>query len=235
MKSSVFRFKQFEVYQDRTAMKIGTDGVLLGAWAAADNPFRILDVGTGTGLIALMLAQRYPEALIEAVEIEAGAAEQAHYNFQISPWKDRLHLVQTDFKDFQTDYRYDLIVSNPPFFDGKYLSDDSNRNWARHNQKLSLEVLLQKSKSLLTEHGSLHLILPVQKEKELYEIAETTGFFLRQITYVKGRHDLPVKRFLVQMVQKPSEIQTNLLAIEIARHRYTKEYVFLTRDFYLKM
>jgi len=235
MSSSVFRFKQFEVHQDRTAMKIGTDGVLLGAWAKTAHPRRILDVGTGTGIIALMLAQRYPQGLIDALEIEANAAEQARYNFQLSPWHERLQLIQTDFNKFQTSDRYDLIVSNPPYFDENYLSNDAGRNLARHNSHLRLENLLKKSKNLLNPQGSIQLILPVQKEYELKQITGNINMYLKKITYVKGRKELPAKRILVQITNIPYLTQNHILVIEKARHQYTAEYITLTRDFYLKM
>ena len=235
MKSNPFRFKQFEIHQDRTAMKIGTDGVLLGAWAEASHPRRILDVGTGTGVIALMSAQRFPQALIEAVEIEAEAAEQARYNFQISPWKERLHLIHTDFKDFQSSHRYDLIVSNPPYFDEDYLSADAKRNLARHTRSLSLWDLIEKAEKYLSPQGSIVLILPVQKESELRDILHQQALYINRLTYVKGTYKSPVKRILLQISSVKTNFEPQELVIEEARHRYTAEYIALTKDFYLKM
>ena len=235
MKSSVFRFKQFIVHQDQTAMKIGTDGVLLGAWAGAENPRRILDIGTGTGLIALMLAHRFPQADIDAVEIEAGAVQQARQNFRISPWKERLQVFHTDFKDFQTPNRYDLIVSNPPYFDEDYLSNDKARNLARHTDSLRLASLLDKAQNLLNENGSIQLILPIQKQEELCLLLRDRSLFLHQITFVKGRAEKPPKRILVKISTKPATSSQNSLVIEKSRHHYTPEYIELTKDFYLKM
>jgi len=235
MKSPVFRFKQFEIRQDLTAMKVGTDGVLLGAWAEVDNPRRILDIGTGTGLIALMLAQRFPTAQIDALEVETAAAEQALNNFEISPWKNRLHLIHSDFNEFQTENRYDLIVSNPPYFDEDYLSTDAGRNLARHSHSLRLKDLLLKSKKILSKQGSIQLILPVQKERNLQQILRNNQLYINKITYVKGRKDLSAKRVLLSISAYPVKTRTGSLTIEKARHEYTPEYIALTRDFYLKM
>ncbi len=232
---SKFRFKQFDVYQDEAAMKVGTDGVLLGAWSQFTSVQTILDIGTGTGLIALMAAQKNKDAKIFAVELDPAAARQAGYNFEIAPWKDRLHIVEGDFKTFSPGILFDVIVSNPPFFDEQVSSATVQRNVARHTTSLNLYDLILKSRTLLKPTGKLFLILPYNKESELLQIAQKAGLFVTQITYVKGHKQAKIKRILValQAVFKP--LKTEELIIEIARHKYTPKYIDLTRDFYLKM
>jgi tRNA1Val (adenine37-N6)-methyltransferase len=231
----VFRFKKFNLYQDKAAMKVGTDGVLLGAWVNVKNKNNLLDVGSGSGLIALMMAQRNQQAIIDAVEIDPNAVEQTRYNFDISPWKNRLQVYHSDFRRYQSVRKYDLIVSNPPYFDENYYSGNRQRDRARHTKDLKLSDLVEKSIELLSTGGHIALILPYQKLQELQDISKHNGLFFNKITYVKGNPAAKVKRFLCDLSFEKNILETETLIIEIKRHQYTPEYVALTRDFYLKM
>ena len=167
MSNTHFNFKQFSVQQDLCSMKVGTDGVLLGAWTNTDNANRILDIGTGTGLIALMLAQR-STANITAVDAEANACEQAKINFYDSPWADRLQLVHSKIQDFHSDQLFDLIVSNPPYFSGYYSSDNLSRDISRSADiLLPYEDLIAVAQRLLKEDGRLSLILPANQQEKI--------------------------------------------------------------------
>ena len=231
----IFKFKQFEIAQELTAMKVGTDGVLLGAWANLTHAKHILDIGTGTGLIALMCAQRQNNAIIDAIEIDPDAAQQAAGNFNNSKWQRRLNLIHTDFNNFHAGKKYDVIISNPPYFDEQYENPDSQRNMARHTATLSLKTLIKKSKKLLKDDGNIQLILPADKLSQLHQIIEQEKLYLNKICYVKGHKNTKIKRILVKisgLYTKPEEQQ---LIIEKSRHNYTDDYIYLTRDFYLKM
>jgi tRNA1Val (adenine37-N6)-methyltransferase len=232
---NAFRFKQFTVYQDLAAMKVGTDGVLLGAWANVNKAQNILDIGTGSGLIALMLAQRNKSALIDAIEINKDACQQAKYNFEISPWKQRLTAVHTSLQKYKTNKRYDIIVSNPPFFDENVPAKNQARQTARHSDSLNLTELLNNSLRLLSVQGQIFLILPKNKETELLDIAQQKELYPQQIVDVKGTKTSPVKRILVALSKQELTCKHSELIIEISRHHYTAEYIRLTKEYYLKM
>lgn len=234
-KRQVFKFKQFEIAQDQTAMKVGTDGVLLGAWVNLKNGYDILDVGTGTGLIALMCAQRQPKYSIDAVELDKSAYLQALENFNNSKWTNRLNLFKKDFKHFESFRNYDIIISNPPFFDENVPAPDISRNFARHAGNLPLEFLIEKSKSLLKPEGRLNLILPFQKENILKEILFKHQLYLTKICYVKGTPQSKTKRILVEISLTEKPVQQSELIIETKRHEYTDDYISLTKEFYLRM
>ncbi len=232
----LFRFKQFLVYQDLAAMKVGTDGVLLGAWSNVSTAKRILDVGTGTGLISLMAAQRNFEAKIDAIEIDKDAYQQAQYNFEISPWKNRLQIILSALQNYQSEQKYDAIISNPPFFEVNDKMFDDNRKQARQTQMLSLEDLVKYSSKLLEKNGIISYILPAHKEEDAKRLAMKYKLFPTRITYVKGHKNAKIKRILISMTNMPAEqILQDELIIEIVRHKYTDAYKKLTQDFYLNM
>ena len=235
VKKDIFRFKQFAVAQEQTAMKVGTDGVLLGAWADMKTARNILDIGTGTGLIALMCAQKQPLTNIDAIEIEPNAARQAAENFNNSKWSNRLNLIQTDFKLFVPQKQYDVIISNPPYFDENTYNLNKERSLARHNQQLSLETFISRSKNMLQPDGSIQLILPLDKLKNLKHTIEYEQLYLNKICYVKGHANAKVKRILVKISGIATPLKEKHLTIEHSRHHYTDDYIRLTRDFYLKM
>ena len=237
----MFKFKQFTIHQDRTAMKVGTDGVLLGAWAPiAPTAQRILDIGTGTGLIALMLAQRYPSLNITAIDIDKSSIEQATENIKNSPFAQYITTHHTSLQDYNPKEKYDTIVCNPPYFVASLKCPDSQRTQARHTDSLSFDELLSHSARLLNDEGSLSVILPVTEGNQLIALASQYGFTLTQQVHVLPTPTSAPKRLLMHfmkksMVNSQQSIVNSQLIIELARHQYTPEYITLTRDFYLKM
>jgi len=236
---SFFKFKEFQVKQEQSAMKIGTDGVLLGSWVALTEVYSILDVGTGTGLIALMMAQRSDAELIDALEIEDGAYEEAVFNFENSPWGDRLFCYHADFQEFvsEIDEPYDLIISNPPFYTSSNPSEDRARFLAREEASLPFYQLLSGSYQLLNEQGVLALILPADVDDRIQKIAGAIGLKLKRKCLIRGNEKAEVKRIMYEFVKTNKVLETihESLIIEIDRHYYTDGYKNLVKDFYLDL
>ncbi len=241
-----FRFKQFTVHQDRCAMKIGTDGVLLGAWASLQNePESILDIGAGTGVIALMLAQRSMAKTIDAIELDEAAYEQCFENFEISSWADCLFCYHAGLDEFvnEIEEQYDLIVSNPPFFsplggDAKGRGGqamDKSRKTARFYDSLPFEALLNGVSKLLSSDGLFATIIPFKEEKAFLRSASKFGLFVNRRMWVRGNPSSEIKRSLLQFGPKKTLATESELTIEIKRGEYTLEYQELTKAFYLKM
>ena len=235
----MFQFKQFSIEQDRCAMKIGTDGVLLGAWAPVNhNPFSILDIGAGTGVIALMLAQRSNAQQIDALEIDEDAYEQATDNFENSPWSDRLFCFHAGLDEFveEPEDEYDLIVSNPPFYTEDYKTDNDQRDLARFADAMPFEDLIVAADLLLSENGIFAAIIPFKEEENFLAIAKQYELYPIKITRVKGTPTTEIKRSLLAFSRNEIvDVAINELIIETERHIYTPEYIELTKDFYLKM
>ena len=235
----MFQFKQFTVEQDRCAMKIGTDGVLLGAWTPIKhNPFSILDIGTGTGVIALMLAQRSNAEQIDALEIDEQAYEQATDNFEKSPWSDRLFCFHAGLDEFveEPEDEYDLIVSNPPFYTDDYKSGTEKRDLARFAEALPFGDLIEAADLLLSENGIFSVIIPFKEEETFLALAKEYELYPMKITHVKGTTTTEIKRSLLAFSRNnKTDYPIDELIIETARHIYTAEYIELTKDFYLKM
>ncbi|MFN4026356.1 MULTISPECIES: tRNA1(Val) (adenine(37)-N6)-methyltransferase [Flavobacterium] len=236
----MFQFKQFSIQQDRCAMKVGTDGVLLGAWAPIDHkPYSVLDIGAGTGLIALMLAQRSQAEQIDAIEIDENTFEQCVDNFENSPWNDRLfcfHASLDDFMDDLEDEEYDLIVSNPPFYSEDFKTENESRDLARFQDALPFEDLVEAASVLLSETGVLAVIVPYKEEARLIALAKECDLFPLKITRIKGTPTAEIKRSLVAFsFAETHELPIDELIIETARHQYTEDYIALTKDFYMKM
>ena len=235
----MFQFKQFSVEQDRCAMKVGTDGVLLGAWTPIpNNLFSILDIGTGTGIIALMLAQRSAAEQIDALEIDEEAYEQATDNFENSPWNDRLFCFHAGLDEFveEPEDEYDLIVSNPPFYSENYKSNDDQRDLARFQDAMPFEDLVEAADLLLSENGIFSVIIPFKEEESFLILANEYDLFPMKITRVKGTIGTEIKRSLLAFSRKEkTDFPVDQLIIETDRHIYTQEYIELTKDFYLKM
>lgn len=233
-----FQFKEFRIRQERSAMKVGTDGVLLGAWTdLSHRPNTILDIGAGTGLIALMLAQRSGAETIDAVEAEGAAFEECVENFEASPWGDRLFCYHSGFAEFagEIDDTYQLIVSNPPYFDSLVSGADPARDRARQMASLPFDVLLDGVAQLLAPKGRFSAILPFAAEVSFLREADSVGLYPSRITRVKGNPKAPVKRSLLEFTREEGSCEENTFTIELERHQYTPEYTALTRDFYLKM
>lgn len=236
---STFKLKQFSVQQDKCAMKIGTDGVLLGAWCPIDNnPFSVLDIGAGTGILSLMLAQRSNAEQIDSLEIDEEAYEQCVENFENSPWSDRLFCFHAGLDEFveEPEDEYDIIISNPPFYSENYKTDDSQRDLARFQDALPFEDLIEAADLLLSENGIFAVIIPFKEEERFIDLCAEVELFPVKVTRVKGSHTTPIVRSLLAFKRYELSVLTaDELVIEISRHEYTDDYINLTKDFYLKM
>ncbi|NVK09997.1 MAG: methyltransferase [Tenacibaculum sp.] len=236
-----FEFKEFTVHQDKTAMKVGTDAVLLGAWCnLGDFPDAMLDVGSGTGVISLMLAQRSDAMTIDAVEVDGDAYQQTVENFEQSDWGDRLFCYNASFVEFaeemsEEEEEYDIIVSNPPFYTDNYETEDLARNKARFTSSLSFEELLKGVSEILSENGRFSTIIPFKEEVDFIKLAKKHNLYLNRVCRVKGNPMSEIKRSLLELSFTESSIQEEELIIETKRHQYTDAYINLTKDFYLKM
>jgi tRNA1Val (adenine37-N6)-methyltransferase len=238
--SKPFHFKHFSVEQDRCAMKIGTDGVLLGAWASLQHqPYSVLDIGAGTGVISLMIAQRSYAELIDALEIDENAYEQCVQNFENSDWGDRLfcyHACLGEFaEEMEGEDKYDLIISNPPFYDENHLSPEAKRNLARFTEALPFHDLINCSARLLSDNGKFCTIIPYKNQEEFIAMALKEGLYVQKITKVQGNSNSPIKRCLLQFGFQQSKLERSHLIIENERHIYTEEYKCLVEGFYLAM
>lgn len=219
-------------------MKIGTDSVLLGAWTTLDiKPFSILDIGAGTGVLALMLAQRSQAELIDAIEIDDDAYEQCVENFENAPWSDRLFCYHASLEEFvdEIEEPYDLIISNPPFYSEDYKTDDPQRDIARFSDALPFEHLLESVSKLLSSEGLFSVIIPFKEEETFIGLASKFKLFPNRILHVKGNPSSEVKRSLLKFSFRENTLKTKELIIETERHQYTEDYISLTKAFYLKM
>ncbi len=235
----MFSFKQFSIHQDRCAMKIGTDAVLLGAWCPIDNhPFSVLDIGAGTGILSLMLAQRTHAEQIDAIEIDENAYEQCVENFEASPWGDRLFCFHAGLDEFvaEPEDTYDIIISNPPFYAEDYKTDNSQRDLARFQDALPFEELVEAADLLLSENGIFAVIIPFKEEEHFIELCTQVELFPVKVTRVKGSQNTPIVRSLLAFKRYELPVlEADELVIEINRHEYMDDYINLTKAFYLKM
>lgn len=230
----MFRFKHFDIDDSHSAMKIGTDGVLLGAWARVATCRSILDVGTGTGLIALMAAQRNPEAHITAIDIDPAAASEARHNADCSMWGDRITTLRGDIRTYMSDSKFDHIVSNPPYFSDALRSPDAARSIARHTATLAFSELVDSAERLLADGGRLSVVLPTDGAAEFRRVAFGRLWLSRQTDVASREGDAP-KRVLMEFVRtsEPLMPRCDMLAIQAHDGSYTEKYRRLTEDFYL--
>ena len=219
----MFQFKQFTIYQDLCAMKVGTDGVLLGAWANGGK--RVLDAGTGTGIIALMMAQRYPNAVVTAIDIDEGAVKQAQQNVAQSPFAQQITVLHNTLQEHQGEY--DAIISNPPFFIDSLAGPDEQRNVARHTQTLTYTELMQAAWRLLSDEGELSVVVPFDYRKRMEDEAIFVGFFPSKVCAVKTTERKPAKRYLLSFKKHPCRCEQEQLTIGSERYQE------LTKEFYL--
>lgn len=235
MSNQSFAFKQFKINQDKCAMKVGTDAVLIGSWVNALNSKTILDIGTGTGIIALMLAQK-SGARIDAIDIDNNAFEQAQENINSCNWKDRITAHHISLQQFVTEctQKYDLIVSNPPYFVDSSKAIEESRSNARHTDQLGYNELLDGVLNLLNPNGKFYIILPTKEGESFRELAEENKFYLTKLTRVITRADKPEKRLLMRFEFIRRTFSESSIVIEKdERHSYTDEYKELTKDYYL--
>lgn len=233
MANQYFIFKQFTVFQERCAMKIGTDGVLLGAWADFGEAETMLDIGTGTGIIAIMAAQR-SKAKIHAIEIDSDAYRQAKENMAQCPWRERLEIQHISLQDFalSTQNTFDHIVSNPPYFAHSLKAPDKKRSLARHNDSLPFNELIHSVEKLLSRQGKFSLILPYQQEKNCIELTRSHSLFCNRKLFVLPNPQKAPKRVLLEFSRSEKECRKETIIIEKKRHEYTEDYRRLTKDFY---
>ncbi|MDB4835050.1 methyltransferase [Cyclobacteriaceae bacterium] len=229
---SYFNFKQFKIKHEQS-FKVGTDGVLLGCWVSLDHkPQSILDIGTGSGLIALVLAQR-SEAHVTGVELDEKASEEANFNRLQSPWASRLMIENVLIQEYDPAKKFDLIVSNPPYFKNSTKSGNQQKDQARHTDTLSFEDLLKQSKRLLTASGKLNVVLPTMEAEELIGLAPDQGLYLERVCRVFPKRDKAVARYLMTFGQENKTLEQTELVIQYeGRNNYTEEYIALTKAFY---
>ena len=238
MTDTKFSFKQFDIHQDRCAMKVGTDGVLLGAWAYIPASGHILDIGTGTGLLSLMAAQRSHTAQVTALEIDSNAAEQARENALRSPWGERITVVNDDFCKWarQCEVRYNKIISNPPYFEQSLLSPDASRTTARHTTMLTYDDIFSLARNLIAEGGSLSLVIPASMYEQVNHTAMLYGWGASRLTLVRTTPRKPAKRALCEWRRNHyTPCQEEILTLNNPPQGYSEEYIRLTEPFYLKL
>jgi len=233
MKDTRFRFKQFAVQQDRCAMKISTDGVVLGAFAGSGNPKTILDIGAGTGVVSLMMAQRFPEAMITGIEIDKDASEQATENVRNSPWSNRIRILNQSFQEFckhQPD-KFDLIVSNPPYFPNHLKTKNQQRNLALHNDTLPFGELIVGIKNIMDQEATTWLILPPHQMEETNKIAEFLGLFAFEKLKLHDKATTDVIRVIQGFSFLKKDFKITSLSIKDEDGNYSKAYSELLKEF----
>ncbi|MDE6085707.1 MAG: methyltransferase [Muribaculaceae bacterium] len=231
-----FQFKKFAIDDSQCAMKIGTDGVLLGAWAFHKfQPETILDIGAGSGLLSLMMAQRFPTAIITGIEIVPAAAEVAISNIQQSPWNRRIEILKTDALSYSHKSKVDAIISNPPFYDESIKPNDDERKLARHGEDLNVKSLIVKSSSLLTPGGHLALIAPARRVDEIIYLMTFNFLDPVRVTFTSSRKDSKPNRVMIEAVKgKAQHYKVNDLYLHDPGGRYSAQYKELTDSFYLE-
>jgi tRNA1Val (adenine37-N6)-methyltransferase len=230
---SIFKFKQFEVDQTGCAMKINTDGVLLGATVNHPRPSTILDIGTGTGVIALMLAQRFPDADIYAVEIDGQAAETAGKNFQLSVFNDRLTINHVAIEQYKHAWQFDLIVSNPPFFVNDLKNEEFRKGIARHAEADFFSMLVEKSNALLADEGMIWLILPIKQADGVIDVALRLGLSLAERIHIHSDQNKPIFRQMICLKKGEAVLKERDFNIYASLKEHTLEYKVLLKDFFL--
>ncbi len=237
MANPFFRFKKFVVYHDLCAMKVGTDGVLTGAWADVAECRSALDIGTGSGLIALMLCQRSPNISIDAIDIDQDAVRQARKNVDSSPFSDRITVIHSDLSAYAESCwkKYDLIVSNPPFFGDSLKSPDARRSVARHSDVLPLDEMIRLSATMLEDNGRICFVYPIGYKEQICQFANENKLHIANLTTVHPTPHSDPKRILVELTKEQATTEECSLTIEEERHVYTDEFVSLVKDFYIKM
>jgi tRNA1Val (adenine37-N6)-methyltransferase len=235
MSRPYFEFRQFTVFHDKCAMKVNTDGCLLGAWADHGAPQNILDIGSGSGVIALMMAQKFAEACIDAVEIDSICAEQCRSNLEKSPWANRLKSIHSDILKFSPHKRYDLIVSNPPYFQKALLSSDQVLNYARHQIALNLSDLLRYAKNHLTKNGSFCVVLPADQLQSCMNLALRNQLYILKKTAVQSLPDKNISRYLLHFTLVQHSSTEEIQCIECGPGEYSPWFKSLLSEYYIKL
>ncbi|MEM6800925.1 MAG: methyltransferase [Bacteroidota bacterium] len=229
----MFHFKQFSIAQDQCAMKVGTDSILLGAWIKAEAPRYILDIGSGSGVLSLMMAQKFPSAIIHGVEIEPKACQQARENIAASPWKNNVKSILSSIQAYQSALHYDLIISNPPFFSADLAASGKSRSLARKGAELSILELIEQIDRFLAEHGSAHIILPLPQLASLKSLLAAQKMFPQRISTIYPKKGKSPHRFLMAFGKKQKKLVEDELCIQVGgANEYSEAYKVLTQEFY---
>jgi tRNA1Val (adenine37-N6)-methyltransferase len=231
--SAIFRFKQFSVKHHLSSLKVTTDAVLLGAWVDKPLAANILDIGTGSGVLALMMAQKYQSATIDAIDIDIPSIEEASFNFLQSPWSNRLSAFCIDFKNFDSNKKYDLIISNPPYFVDSLVSPNPQKAVAKHTLSLDYKSLVEGITKLITNEGFAYIVLPFYNIELLKDICHKNGLYIAKLCAVSSFYDQSPFLALVAISVIEKNVEHDVLAIRDSQHKYTPEYSDLTNDFYL--
>ena len=237
MSNSYFSFKQFSVQQDKSAMKVCTDACIFGAWvsnnAAVSPASQVLDLGTGTGLLSLMYAQKNSTTQIDAIEIDPSAATQANENFKSSPWKERLQIIQADATCYEYTHTYDLILSNPPFFENDLKSKKAGRNLALHSEALNLEDLLSIISRQINPAGKFAILLPWHRSAYFENLCRSKGFFPADKLSVRQTPRHPFFRSMLLFSTERASVQESEIIIQNSPGIYSSEFTHLLKDYYL--
>ncbi|NNN45947.1 MULTISPECIES: tRNA1(Val) (adenine(37)-N6)-methyltransferase [unclassified Vibrio] len=234
MKSNPFKFKQFSITQQQCGMPVSTDGVMLGAWAFTHSPKRILDIGSGTGLLSLMCAQRFAQVSICAIDIDPLAFNSTTHNVALSPWQERIEVYQQDILTTLFSTHFDGVICNPPYFTSGEMAHSYSRALARHTQNLTHSSLIDRLADLLTEDGRACFILPIKEGKSFIQLAQQQGWYLTRLCEVSPTPSKAVHRLLFELSKKMSQVERSKLTIH-TKNGYSDDFIALTRDFYLKM
>jgi tRNA1Val (adenine37-N6)-methyltransferase len=239
MSNNYFRFKQFRIHQDKCAMKVCTDACLFGAFTANRLPFtahRILDIGTGTGLLSLMLAQKLNDVMLDAIEIDEAAAQQAKENFEASQWKERLNIYNFSIQQFAetVNKKYDVIISNPPFYESDLKSDDAKRNLALHSAELKLDELIAIAERLLNDNGSFFVLLPYHRTEDLQQLI-TGKFFIKEKVFIRQTSTHKYFRSMFWLIKQFVNEHQSEIIIMNDKNEYSVEFKELLKDYYLAL
>ena len=231
---STFQFKQFSVKNEKSAMKVNTDSVLLGAWAQISEDAKTgLDIGSGTGILALMIAQRNQNLEITGIEIEPNSFEESKFNFNNSPWNKRLEAVNLPVQKYESTPLFDFIITNPPYFENDLKNEDSNKTTARHTDSLSFQELITFAEINLSLKGNFNLILPLTESKIFREIAKQTSLFLIKIAFVKPNNNKTINRVMMTFSKTKKELDEETFCVYQSQGVYSQRHHELTKDFYL--
>jgi len=235
MSAIAFKCKEFSITQENSALKLGTDAFILGAFTSAVSPCNILDIGTGCGILALMLAQKYPTAKIDAIDIDEGAVKDAQENFRTSKWNNNLNALKISIQDYASlcKKKYDIIISNPPFFSDSILSTNESKNNARHTITLNAKELIKNSSSLLNKKGKLAIIIPYSNKDEYIGNALNNELFLIEELKILPFQTKVANRVILVFSKTSNNIKQQELIIRKDNKEYTSDYIQLTKDFYL--
>jgi tRNA1Val (adenine37-N6)-methyltransferase len=234
MPSDSFSFKRFSIQQESVAMPLTMDACILGAYVQYLNPSTICDIGSGTGILSLMMAQRYPDATIDAIEIDTPSSKQASINVKNSPWAERIKVFNMDIHLFQQQYpnKYDLIICNPPYYKNQLPTPDPRSNLARHGTELTVTQLIDLSNTLLKNSGILYFILPIRYFEEMDKYAISQGLYVNDLMYIRNMEETEAKRFIAGLSMNKKNAAHSTLTIKTVDGEYTEHFKSLLKDFY---